>query len=356
MHPRHAAALTLAALMLTTPTNSHAQANTFGYSLDIEADDLEDLLVRGIVPCSLFTTTVTGVRVPTPECQPTLRTSGQDTIVVGRRSDFESIDVCIRTPDRCGLVPSGATALAQLEGGKAHVFVDKASPERLHVNFRRFDYQCGGASVQTTPDTFVKPLTDVANWLRLTGRHPVWCDTTVSQLESLQYALELENNERLTFTSSFWYATALTIPLRHWLPYGEGENRVYARATGALNGSVMIGYRRGWTDYKFVRHGERKPETVFHVGVGPFLGLSLLSIDDATTTQDRTEMEPQKGTTVAVSGGIGLLITIRDFAVGVFLGWDHGFSDLADRWDFQHRPWVGVGLSTDQLAKVLGVK
>lgn len=360
MHPRCVTAFILSVLVLMNPRNSHAQANTLGYGIDVKGAILKSLKVRSKISCRPFALTTDSTRVPRPGCTPEPRVSGNDTLVVGYRYEHVLVNDCLRDSATCKvpLSDSVRVAFALFEGGKAGIYVDKENPERLHVNFRRFDYECEGTSVQTDADALDKPLAD------LVGSHPVRCGPTAATLEAQRYALHLKNNERVTFTTSFWYATGLTIPLRYWPGYDGPESSVGPRATGALNGGVMIGFRGGWTDYKFVRHGDRRPEPVVHVGFGPFVGLTLLNVDMDTSTQsvvpgappDTTSAVARDGSTIALSAGAGLLLTVRDFTVGLFLGIDHGFGELGDNWDFQDRLWFGIGLTTDQLAKVLGVK
>ena len=356
------ATLILTASSFMIPSRAQAQANTLGYGIDVKGGTLDSLKVRSKIPCRVFALTTDSTRVPRPGCTPGAREFGTDTLIVGNRYEYVLVSDCLRDSATCK-VPfpdSVRIAFALFEGGKAGIFVDKENPGRLHVNFRRFDYRCEGESVQTDADALDKPLANIA------GTHPIRCGSTAAALDAYHYALDLENNERETFTTSFWYATGLTIPLRYWPGYDgptrvDGSaNSVGARATGALNGSVMIGFRGGWTDYKFVRHGERRPEPVVHVGFGPFVGLTLLNVDENTSTQavppDTTSAVLRDGSTVALSAGAGLLLTVRDFTVGLFVGIDHGFGQLGDNWDFQNRLWFGVGITTDQLAKVLGVK
>lgn len=336
------------AVILFTSSPAYAQADTFGYGVNIRADQVEELLVRNKEACDLFLEDAEGRLVRDESCKAEAAVEGDPGMALGFRYkyvpiDSEEIELGVRD------------TLNMLSGGKAGIYVDKQEPSRLLLNFWKYAFDCGTKKVNTAHPTFLRPLLDL-------GPDPAiseGCRSVLRVLDRHHYALELGNREKEVFTTQFWYASAVTIPLKHWLGYTADtsgvEFDVRGRATASVNANVMVGYRMGWTDYKYVRGAERKPDPVFHIGPGVFAGFSSASVGSSTSVTADQPLE-ESVTVVVVSYGTGVLFTARSFAIGLFLGWDHGFGENAKRWDFQGRPWLGVGISTDQLAQVLGVR
>ena len=140
----------------------------------------------------------------------------------------------------------------------------------------------------------------------------------------------------------------LVIPLRVRPGYTETVASEEIDVPEIANGSVSIGvYGALFARERYYRYERGRSAVVQgsgrQVSFGPLLGFSVLEVNDANTLADgdTTTVKRSLGT---VSFGGGLTLGNAQLNLGLFGGWEWGFTDGAERWDYQGRPWWGVGV------------
>ena len=129
----------------------------------------------------------------------------------------------------------------------------------------------------------------------------------------------------------------LAIPFK----YRPSEKDMERQLTTQFNGALYIGYR---TDRYRVRY-EQTPlgfanRSITHLGysIGIFSGIGAESINP-WVTQDQYPGEYEG---LAWSKGIGGIIGINNFNVGLGLGFDSLLDSNRKIWIYQQQPWVGI--------------
>jgi hypothetical protein len=102
--------------------------------------------------------------------------------------------------------------------------------------------------------------------------------------------------------------------------------------------SVMYGYTLG---YAKISH---EALTHFYTTVGPFAGITSASLTSETVTNATLLSKDQNN--VAYSYGISAVFGRNNFGFSLSLGFDASIGKNSSLWIYQHKPWVGIGVST----------
>ncbi len=287
----------LSALVLASASAAHAQETTFGFRVHVDPAD-HRLMVQTDSACAPL---VNGLR-------------NEACSVYGRIKYYRPAQ--------------GNEKIS----GSASINRDAQDPSILHVNFFRF--------VCTTPGARTKKV-DAD-----TAKTPSRCRARADAINGRQYALVFANRQSEVFRSSGVHFRAITIPLKARFAYESDTVKVPARAEAGINGNLFMGYRFGWEKYFYERGAARNPYTRFHITPGVFGGASAVTVSKGTSRTARVPQDPDVPT-AAVSGGLGVLMGFRTFNLGAFVGMDHAFGEVGEKWDYQHRPFLGIGITLD---------
>ena len=77
------------------------------------------------------------------------------------------------------------------------------------------------------------------------------------------------------------------------------------------------------------------------------LGLATLAINDnnnGTTVTDPPEEKKGDGTVLGITGSVGAIFQIKDFQIGLVLGWDRAAGELGKDWIYNNRPWFSFSI------------
>lgn len=158
------------------------------------------------------------------------------------------------------------------------------------------------------------------------------------------YELEIKNRVVHTTIERGIATSPLTLPLK--LRYGFTKNGVEVDDQFLADANLGASF-----SFKVTRLSSRKeqgtllklPET--SLNFGPFLSLSTVSLDKKNTTVGETPITGDETLSIGtLSYGVGLIINIRNLNFGVFHGWESGFGSSAKNWNFNNRPFLGIGL------------
>lgn len=158
------------------------------------------------------------------------------------------------------------------------------------------------------------------------------------------YELEIKNRVVHTTIERGIAFSPLTLPLK--LRYGftkngvEVDDQFLADANlGAYFGVKVIRLSSRKEQGKFLK----LPETSLRFG--PFLSLAAVSLDKTNTTVGKTPITGDETKSIGtLSYGAGLIINIKSLNVGIFQGWESGFGASAKNWNYNNKPFLGIGL------------
>jgi hypothetical protein len=157
-----------------------------------------------------------------------------------------------------------------------------------------------------------------------------------------KYYLKLKNREYVSLWFNSIEGGALTIPFKYRPKFTENEIDVSDQFIADLNIGAYLGYSFGKIKYMYRRNEEKEPSK-WLVSVGPFLSVSRVEIDSATSITAEVPIQ-DKQSIATVSPGIGVMTSIYNFRFGAFLGKDIGIGETAKKWDYNKKWWWGFGL------------
>lgn len=147
----------------------------------------------------------------------------------------------------------------------------------------------------------------------------------LTEQQVINYAKEYDGDKpKWSFVS-----TAVTIPIK--IRPGDGKTGDDKKRYFDFEGNINIGLTAG------VR---RRVSSNGSSYLSFFGGLSLGSTKLTTDNSDVTS-ETNIG---ILTPFVGLMFEYNDFEIGVFTGWDHASGKIAQSWDYNALPWIGVGL------------
>jgi hypothetical protein len=302
--------------MFGTPLSAHAQPTHVGYRVSIpkgplifrplggteSAEDTVHLMwnygPRRVNPDLTKGTTVT--RTWTIE----------DDVKVTRAYTLTRDDSLEAKPSRARVYP----------GRKATIYLDEDEPSRLHVNF-------------WLPSEPVPVEGDA------TGKN-----LTPEEVRDIDFYYELENRQTVRFPFSAISFGAITIPLQYRLPYTADNGREIEDDFGTGPTAALYGgYTWGSARYTYLKHAENEIERNRSFTLGTFVGVSTVTVDSASSLSAAEPLDGESTVGVASLGVTGLF-SFRGVEAGLFLGVDFAGGSAGRKWDYDRRPWVGLGV------------
>lgn len=158
------------------------------------------------------------------------------------------------------------------------------------------------------------------------------------------YEMKLENREFISYANRNAEFGPLTIPFKYRFGYTKDTVEVKQQFDADLNIGFFAGYRLG--KYR-VRYEGRSFKKLANISctIGGFLSLSAAKLDENGTTAGKAPFaEGEEASIGVLSPGIGIMLDVYNVNIGGFLGWDVGFGNEAKNWNFNNRPWIGIGI------------
>ena len=138
----------------------------------------------------------------------------------------------------------------------------------------------------------------------------------------------------------------IKVPFRAWTwgvgttPFRFRPKNDYSASTISSSLGVSINYGR---TFGYSRINNRALNN-YSITLGPFIGLTSADLKKSTVkdpsiwTIDRTN--------VALSYGVNAIIARNNFGLVLSLGFDYNFGTDSNKWSYQNKPWVGIGINT----------
>ncbi|HEY5392381.1 MAG TPA: hypothetical protein VIJ57_09725, partial [Hanamia sp.] len=164
------------------------------------------------------------------------------------------------------------------------------------------------------------------------------------------YSIKLQNRESISFPYYSWDFGPVTIPIKQRFGYTKGNITIDPQLQTDLNVGVFGGFTMGRyrKRYEAGEPGELKDLSNLSFTFGGFLNISTAALDSTATTTGKLPFAKDKTATIGVvSFGAGVLTTFYNFQIGLFAGMDKGVGTNAQNWNYNNKPWVGIGIGYD---------
>jgi hypothetical protein len=165
-------------------------------------------------------------------------------------------------------------------------------------------------------------------------------DSLNVHLNQLAY-IPLPVNEKVILTHLHTKWSAITIPftIRPAI-----RNRLNSQVTSELKIGTALSLNHDWEVFKNRRIDVKKNTYGFSAGLG--FGLGRVTLDNGSTRLSENNYDnEEQGLVFFITPGIGL--NIRGFKILGFYGWDVGLTKNTRDWNYNKRPYIGVGLGFD---------
>ncbi|WP_167616986.1 hypothetical protein [Maribellus sediminis] len=156
-----------------------------------------------------------------------------------------------------------------------------------------------------------------------------------------KYFMKLHNRQYESFFYSNYEIAALTIPFKYHFGFTENDIDIDPEFNTNVNISAFLGVRLGRVSYTYDKY-KGMIENNWSCTVGCFVGIGSQKLDSLSTSLDKVPLDKEISIP-ALSYGLGTVFNIKDFNLGVFLGWDNGLGVTGNKWNFDNKPWLGFG-------------
>ena len=299
----------------------------------------------------------------------------------------QSIDIEHTVP-AAGLVTTQKTtheqAIQNMEGW-ANLYEDDDDPSIIHINYylnathivpggyqvQEFNYTWADANATVmTPVVASPPMVTLANptsytlWKVMPGsaeEAEEWYTYTPRRVDvykdgklqyhlvdrycsDCDYQLQLTNRQAISFSSYSFDLGTITVPFKIRPGFTNNGNRANTDISADFNVGIFGGASYGRTRYRSEKDGLKTLPEVKGT-LGAFLNLGVQDLD--TLSSNATEKPlgaDEKRTMMTLSVGVGTMLSFANIKLGMFVGTDIGMGPLAKSWNFNKKPWIGVGL------------
>ena len=140
---------------------------------------------------------------------------------------------------------------------------------------------------------------------------------------------------KIPFRAINWNASLTVYKIR----FAQNGYPVYAVSEpGSMEVSVIYGYTFG---YSKINH---ESKTNYYTTIGPFAGITSAKLTSETVTNPL--LLPKDQSNVAYSYGISAVFGRNNFGFSLSMGFDASVGKNSSLWIYQHKPWLGIGVST----------
>lgn len=160
-------------------------------------------------------------------------------------------------------------------------------------------------------------------------------------LPTKKYFITLKNRQSAVFWGHNLEIAAVTIPFKLSFGYEKDNVEVPAEFNTGVNISTFIGRRLTRHSYRYDTF-DKMVEKESSFSVGAVLGVSSIEVDSSSTYLSANPVLSKKNVPV-FNAGLGAIVNIGDFNLGLFYGYDFGIGKSAAKWNFHQKPWLGFG-------------
>jgi hypothetical protein len=150
------------------------------------------------------------------------------------------------------------------------------------------------------------------------------------------FSIEVEDRVNLSFKSTAFQISPLTLPLKVYLGGPDSISKVSASA----NIGFCFGKKFGHT--KYVKIPDEKEFMTYETSHSwnIVLGINKLDLDDKNTKDDGKKFQ---GSIAAITTAFAYGIHLKNFSLFTAFGFDHPIGKGGKLWSLKGKPWFGFG-------------
>lgn len=167
------------------------------------------------------------------------------------------------------------------------------------------------------------------------------------------YAFEMKNRRTAKLRFNEFTISALVIPIKYRFEVDKGGDLPNIDETFETDFNANLSFNFGLGKTKFFykeKVGNKSNTWIF--SLSPFIGASVVELNSKNTSGSskplEEEVELNRG---LLSLGCGITFTYNKINIGGFYGWDWAVGESTQKWNYQNKPWLGVGLGYSILYK-----
>lgn len=163
-----------------------------------------------------------------------------------------------------------------------------------------------------------------------------------------EYFYELSKQERLVLRFKEYDFSLVYLPLRYRFSYTNQKDSATVEVSGDFgvnfNVNLFLSYTLyGQSSFSLLNSNQVGIRTQ-KLSLGVLIGSSLIQLNRENTSQGDNPLPASesilKGT---LSLGAGLNYTYNNWNIGIFAGFDFSLGDFGKNWNYNRRPWLGLG-------------
>ena len=151
---------------------------------------------------------------------------------------------------------------------------------------------------------------------------------------------QLKNRQAVKLCFTEFSVSALVIPVK----YRVKKNDLPEDFSTAVNGNIFVGYSGGSSSFFHQEKVGNKTNTWKLTG-GFMFGASSVTLDENNTNLSAKAItDDRKVSKGLVNIGVGAAYAYNKINLGIFYGYDYAIGDNAEIWNYNKKPWWGIGL------------
>lgn len=266
--------------------------------------------------------------------------------------------------------------------GKANIYVDETDKSKVHINYWlngewTVDKNLTVVKIERTLQcdgiTYTEAIKTTTTLDKNTD-YPYWrCETTEINEDYFKnsdvrfeikdnagnilyylinkydgkadYTIELKNREKISYTNTAIEFGPITIPIKYRFGFGTDTKEVKEEFTTDLNLGIFAGYRFGKFRARYERGVGFKELAHLSCTIGGFLSASTTTLSKTNTNAGNTPITTDSTQSIGtISPGVGVMGNMYGFNLGIFLGCDIGVGQESENWNYNGKPWLGIGI------------
>lgn len=156
------------------------------------------------------------------------------------------------------------------------------------------------------------------------------------------YFYELKNYEKVNLYFVEGNVSTFVIPIKY--RNNDDDKQLKEEFSSSFNANLFIGISAGMTSFTHRKKVKNKINTS-KLTLGLFLGTSTVTLDKGNTSlADQPLIDDTKIVKGLGSFGFGLTYSFNKLNLGVFNGRDYSIGKYASKWNYNKKPWWGIGI------------
>lgn len=151
---------------------------------------------------------------------------------------------------------------------------------------------------------------------------------------------QLQDRQSVSLSFREITVTAITIPVKYRFSNSDFPEDF---STG-FNANIFAGVSFGRTSFWYRKKVDNKTN-MYKITLGAFLGASSVELNSKNTSASIAPLTvDEKYTKGLASIGFGGTYSYNKINLGLFYGWDYAVGADSQKWNYNHKPWLGLAI------------